>query len=91
MLYETTDEIALNVASRFKRLRKQKGITQKELSIISNVSYGTIKRFETSGEISFHSLIKLCVAIDVLDEITNMFTKPRFKNIEEVIKYGKQN
>lgn len=91
MIFETTDEIALNVAKRLIKIRKIKKITQLELAEQSNVSYGTIKRFETTGEISFHSLIKLCVALDNVEEIRNLFTEIPFTDISEVIKYGKQN
>ena len=48
-------------------------------------------RFETAGEISFHALIKLYVAIDITNETTNMFNEISFNNIDEVIRYGKQN
>lgn len=89
MFFKTTDEIGLDAANRFKRIRKVKGISQKDLAIQSNVSYGSIKRFETTGEISFHSLIKLCVSLDITNEIENLFKEIPFKNIEEVIKYGK--
>lgn len=91
MFFETTDEMALNLAKRLKKVRKIKKITQLDLSKQSNVSYGTIKRFETTGEISLHSLIKLCVALDNVDEIRNLFTKITYTDIDEVIRYGKQN
>jgi transcriptional regulator with XRE-family HTH domain len=89
MIYETTDEIIKNVAKRFKKIRKSKNMTQEELAKASNVSYGTIKRFEKSGEISLHSLTKLCVTLDIVDNILNLFTDVLFKSIDEVIKYGK--
>ena len=90
MLYFlTTDEMILGLAKRFKMLRKIKNITQKDLANMSNVPFGTIKRFESKGEISLHALTKLCVAIDLDDEIINMFSNPNFKNIDEVIKYEK--
>lgn len=90
LYYLTTDEMILDLAKRFKRIRKMKNITQKDLSKMSNVSLGTIKRFESKGEISLHTLTKLCVAIDLDDEIINMFSNPQFKNIDEVIKYEKE-
>ena len=89
MLFETTDEIIFNLATRFKKIRKMKGYSQKQLAISSNVSYGTIKRFELTGEISLHSLAKLCVTLDITSEITNLFSNPVFSSIDEVIKYGK--
>ena len=89
MIFETTGEMALNAAARFKKIRKIKKITQEELAKQSNVSYGTIKRFETKGEISFHSLIKLCVALNITENITDLFKNIPFQSIEEVVKYGK--
>ena len=48
MIFETTDEIIMDVATRFRKIRKIKKISQQELALMSNVSYGTIKRFEFS-------------------------------------------
>lgn len=89
MIFETTDEIIMNVATRFRKIRKIKKISQQELAQMSNVSYGTIKRFEATGEISLHSLTKLCVALDITDDIRSLFVKKTFENIDEVIEYGK--
>ncbi len=89
MVFETTDEIIKNVATRFKKIRKSKNITQLQLSKMSNVSYGTIKRFETTGEISLSSLTKLCVSLDIVENIQDLFTNVTFSNIDEVIRYGK--
>ena len=89
MIFETTDEIIMDVAIRFKKLRIVKKISQQELALMSNVSYGTIKRFETSGEISLHALTKLCIALDCVNEIKSLFKNITFNDIDEVIKYGK--
>lgn len=89
MTFETTDEMILKLAKRFKKIRMSKKISQLDLSKMSNVSFGTIKRFESKGEISLHTLTKLCVALDLESEIQNMFTEVSFKNIDEVIRYGK--
>lgn len=89
MLFKTTEKIILDVATRFKKIRKVKGITQLDLSKMSNVSYGTIKRFETTGEISLHSLVMLCQALGIENEITKLFETIPFTDISELIKYGK--
>lgn len=91
MYFETTEEMVKDIAERFKKIRKAKRVTQVNLSKQSNVSYGTIKRFETSGEISLHNLIKLCVALDIVDEVRNLFNNISFKNIDEVIRYERYN
>ena len=91
MYIETTEEMVKDIATRFKKIRKAKRVTQVDLAKQSNVSYGTIKRFETSGEISLHNLIKLCVALDIVDEVRNLFNNISFKNIDEVIRYERYN
>ncbi len=75
MAFETIEEMNLCLAKRFKEIRRQKEISQERLSIMSNVSYGTIKRFESKGEISLYSLTKLCVALNIEFEIRNLFNK----------------
>jgi len=81
---DTLDEMLMHVAERFKKIRKSKKITQQQLSLTSNVSYGTIKRFETTGEISLISLAKLCDALGIRYEISNLFKNVYYKNIDEV-------
>jgi len=81
---DTLDEMLMHVAERFKKIRKSKKITQQQLSLTSNVSYGTIKRLETTGEISLISLAKLCDALGIRYEISNLFKNVYYKNIDEV-------
>ena len=57
-----------------------------QLSEKSNVSYGSIKRFETSGQISLLSLTRLCVALGCVEEIKNLFTQVEYGSIEEVLR-----
>ena len=49
-VWETPEEINLALAQRLSRIRKRRKLSQQELSEKSNVSYGSIKRFETSGQ-----------------------------------------
>jgi transcriptional regulator with XRE-family HTH domain len=44
------------IAKRHKVLRKQAGFSQSELAKRSGVSLGSLKRFKTTGQISFCSL-----------------------------------
>ena len=85
-VWETPEEINQKLAQRLKQLRKRRGISQLQLSEKSNVSYGSIKRFETSGQISLISLTKLCAALDCADEIRNLFSNVEYASIEEVIR-----
>ena len=85
-VWETPEEINLALAQRLSRIRKRRNLSQQQLSERSNVSFGSIKRFETSGQISLISLTKLCVALGCVDEIRNLFTNVEYASIEEVIR-----
>lgn len=52
---------------------------------MSGVSYGSIKRFEASGQISLISLTKIAMALEIADELRTIFTQVPYKDIQEVI------
>ncbi|MBU5233026.1 helix-turn-helix domain-containing protein [Agathobacter rectalis] len=85
-LYQKTwTEINNDIAQKIVRLRKRKKITQKQLATRSGVSLGSLKRFEQSGEISLQSLTKIAIALDVENELEDLFNNVPFASIEEVI------
>ena len=85
-LYQKTwAEINNDIAQKIVRLRKRKKITQKQLAARSGVSLGSLKRFEQSGEISLQSLTKIAIALDVENELEDLFDNVPFSSIEEVI------
>ena len=85
-LYQKTwTEINNNIAQKIVRLRKRKKNTQKQLAARSGVSLGSLKRFEQSGEISLQSLTKIAIALDVENELEDLFNNVPFASIEEVI------
>ena len=49
------------------------------------MSYGSVKRFEATGKISLLSLTKLAMALDMADELRELFTQVPYRNIQEVI------
>ena len=83
--WETAEEMDLRVAKQLRIIRKRKKITQEELSARSGVSFGSVKRFETTGKISFLSLTKLALALDCSMDISNLFTTVPYADISEVI------
>jgi transcriptional regulator with XRE-family HTH domain len=85
-VWETPEEIDLALARRLKGIRKRRGFSQEQLSARSNVSYGSLKRFETTGQISLLSLTKLAVALGCEDELRELFTHVTYRNIEEVLR-----
>jgi transcriptional regulator with XRE-family HTH domain len=56
------------IAQRHKVLRKQAGFSQSEMAKRSGVSLGSLKRFETTGQISLESLLLLVDVLNRLDD-----------------------
>lgn len=85
LVWETAEELDQKLAARVRKIRKRRSISQQKLAELSGVSYGSIKRFESTGQISLLSLTKIALALDMADELRNLFTQVPYKNIEEVI------
>ncbi len=90
IVLKTPQEMAVDAATRFKEMRKAKKITIKDLSRNSGVPYSTIRRFESSGEISFLSLVKIVSTVGEDEEITILFTKRIPASIEEIIRENRR-
>ena len=69
----TEQSVVNGIVERAKKKRKQMKISQKELSQRSGVTYASIRRFETTGEISLTSLLKIAHALDALKDFENLF------------------
>ena len=84
LLFAPSD-VAKELAQRLKRIRKRKKITQRQLAMRCNVSYASLCRFEQTGLISLEAFIKLSMELGVIDEVRDLFTRPVYTSIEEVI------
>ena len=85
LIWETAEELDQKLARRVRNIRKRRYISQEKLAQMSRVSYGSIKRFEASGQISLISLTKLAMALEIADELRTIFTQVPYKDIQEVI------
>ena len=74
-------DLAANVRAR----RKERKLTQSGLAKLSGVSLGSIKRFESSGEISLKSLLNIAVVLGCDEDFLSLFTKKHYASIEDVI------
>ncbi len=70
---KTPLDVMQELVLKTQQLRKKNGISQLELSRRSGVSFGSIKRFETSGQISLESLLKVAYFFNRLDDFTAVF------------------
>lgn len=84
-VWETAEELDQKLAQRIRNIRRRRSISQEKLAEMSGVSYGSIKRFETSGQISLISLTKIAIALGLANELRNLFTQAPYKDIQEVI------
>lgn len=82
---KTPTDITQDLVARVRARRKVLGLTQRELAETSGVSYGSIKRFETTGEISLASLIKIAFALNCESDFDTLFAQQGYATIEEVI------
>lgn len=85
LIWETAEELDQKLARRVRNIRKRRSISQEKLAQMSGVSYGSIKRFEASGQISLISLTKIAMALEIADELRTIFTQVPYKDIQEVI------
>lgn len=89
-VWETAEELDQKLAQRVRGIRKRRSISQKKLAAMSGVSYGSIKRFETTGQISLLSLTKLAIALGIADDLRAAFSQIPYLTIEEVMNATKQ-
>ncbi len=85
LVWETAEELDQKLAGRIRNIRKRRSISQQKLADMSGVSYGSIKRFETTGQISLVSLTRIAMALGIADELRTIFSQVPYRNIQEVI------
>ena len=80
----TIEATTCNLVNRFKQRRKELKISQKDLAKRTDVSYGSIKRFEQQGDISLASLLKLANTLGTLSEFNDLFNHPLITNLKDL-------
>ena len=79
-LEATPDEINKGIAARVRTVRKRRKISQVKLSEKSGVSLGSVKRCE----ISLLSLTKIAIALNVEQELKQLFSNVPYLSLEEI-------
>jgi transcriptional regulator with XRE-family HTH domain len=82
---KTPQTVLKSTALKVRELRRQSKYSQAELADRSGVSLGSLKRFETTGQISLESFLKLLHILDRLEEFDSIL-KPAedLKSIEKL-------
>ncbi|MEV9594807.1 helix-turn-helix transcriptional regulator [Aliarcobacter butzleri] len=84
----TPKSIMQDLKDKFKQKRLSLNLTQEGLSNKSGVSLGSIKRFESSGEISFESLLKIALVLNCLDDFKNIANEKdeQYESMDDLLK-----
>ncbi|CAK7019102.1 Helix-turn-helix [Desulfovibrio desulfuricans] len=80
-ILKAPQEIRRDIAARAQARRLALNMSQKELAARSGVSLGSVKRFETTGEISLSSLLSIAMVLNDLEAFAGLFSPPRPENL----------
>lgn len=84
-IFKTPNEYAMEIAMNMRKVRQQQKLSMKALAEKSNVSYGSIKRFEGTGQISLTSLLKIAIVLDAANSFEELFKITEIQSIQEII------
>ena len=79
----TEQSVLSGIIEKAKQRRKELKLTQQGLAKKSGVSYASIRRFESTGEISFTSLLKIANALSALADFNMIFNTEHVLNLKE--------
>ena len=79
----TEKSVLSGIIEKVKQRRKELKLTQQGLAKKSGVSYASIRRFESTGEISFTSLLKIANALNALADFNMLFNTEIVSNLKE--------
>ncbi len=67
-------QLAQQVADRVRAARLRRAWTQQELADRSGMSLSSLRRFERTGEISFMSLVRIAISLDLAQNLETLFS-----------------
>ena len=80
----TPPEVEKLLADRFKSLRLQARYKRTTLALRAGVTAASLKRFETTGQISLKNLLRLAHALDRLPEFAELLDDPQATSMAEL-------
>lgn len=78
----TSEKVIRDLAERELSRRKSMGLSRKDLSAKSLVSYASIRRFEETGEISLSSLLKIADTLSCLEDFEKVISPTYVKDLK---------
>ncbi len=80
----TPNEVTKHLAHQVQAKRLSLNWSQKTLSERSGVSFGVLKKFERTGKISLESLLKIALALGVLEEFKELFKENNLESLSSL-------
>lgn len=86
ILLKNPNEIMLEIRDRFRKRRLLIGYTQEALAERSGVSFGSVKRFEKTGEISMKNLLRISIVLDCIKDFGQLGAEtPTAGSLDEIL------
>lgn len=73
VILSTPQEVQQAIAKQLRAKRLEHNLSQQTLSEKSGVSYGSLKKFEQTGQISLEALLKIAVVLNCMDDFNTLF------------------
>ena len=82
--YKTPAQILQHIGLRAKSARLRDNMSRKTLAEKAGISEASLKRFETTGQVSLSSLVQLLTALDRLAELDELLTEKTPLSVREL-------
>ncbi len=82
--FSTPESLALTLAAKAKARRLGAKLTRRTLAEKAGVAEANIKRFETTGQISFQNLLKIAYALNDMAGFEQLFQEKPPQSIAEL-------
>ena len=82
--FKSPGDVAKQVSQQARERRVSRNLSRETLSAMSGVSAASIRRFETTGDISFDSLLKLAQVLDCMDAFEGLFPAPEVISLAQI-------
>jgi transcriptional regulator with XRE-family HTH domain len=78
-------DVKQRLKARVRQRRLEANLTQEGLARRANVSFGTLKHFEKTGDASIETLLAIAFALNAESEFDALFPPMPYKTIDDLI------
>ena len=86
----TPGDVQHTLSEHFKRARLDKAHSRTKAAELSGVPSATIRKFETSGQISLRQFLMLCHVYGDIAQLNGVFTIPIPQTMDQLLSQEKQ-